>query len=189
MQGFVSLLPRPYYEQVKLLWDGLEDRFGLNFIQITPIPHFSWQIGEGYQVETVLPQLSNLVKGLSPFEVRVDGVEVFPGDLPVVYLKVLCTAQLRAIHRKIWSVLTPFTDQPNLLYAPGSWQPHITLALNDLTNAALPEVVNWLKEFKIDWTFTCHDFTLVGQYENGITCLEATFECGEGLVITDGCVS
>lgn len=41
MQGFVTLLPTPYFEQVKLLWDGLEDRFGLRFIQMTPIPHFS----------------------------------------------------------------------------------------------------------------------------------------------------
>jgi 2'-5' RNA ligase len=189
MQGFVTLLPRPYFEQVKLLWDGLEDRFGLSFIHVTPIPHFSWQIGEGYQIEAVLSQLSQLTKSLAPYEVRVRGVEVFPGDLPVVYLKVLRTAHIRALHRKFWSALTLFTDQPKLLYAPGSWQPHVTLALNDLTNAALPELVQWVKQFKIDWAFTCYDFSLVGQYEDGLTCIEASFECGQGLVATDGCAN
>ena len=189
MQGFFTLLPRPYFEQVKLLWDGLEDRFGLNFIRVTPIPHFSWQIGEGYQIESVLPQLSQLTKSMPAYEVHVCGVEVFYGDQPVVYLQVMRTAHIRAMHRKFWSVLTPYTDQPNLLYAPGRWQPHVTLALNDLTSEVLPDVVQWLKEFKIDWTFTCHDFTLVGQYENGLTCLEASFECGQGLVATDGCTS
>ena len=189
MQGSVTLLPSPYYDQVKLLWDGLEDRFGLNFIQMTPIPHFSWQIGESYQLERVLPLLSEFTKSLSAYEVHVRGVGVFAGDLPVAYLNIMGTAHIRAIHRKLWNLLTPHTDQVNLLYSPESWQPHVTMALNDLTNDFLPDVVRWLEEFRIDWTFTCRDFTLVGQYDNGITCLEATFECGEGLVVSGGCAN
>jgi 2'-5' RNA ligase len=185
MQGFVTLLPQPYFDQVKQLWDGLEERFGLSFIRATPIPHFSWQIGDGYQGEAILPQLSQLTRSLKPFEVRVRGVEIFASELPVVYLKVLRTAHLRAIHRKLWSVLTPFTDQPNRYYAPGIWRPHVTLALNDLTSTDLPEVIRWLEQFNIDWNFTCRDFSLVGQYDDGLTCIEATFECGEGLVATD----
>lgn len=187
MHGLISLLPEPYYTQVELLWDGLEDRFGLSYIRVTPFPHFSWQIGEGYQLEAILPLLSQFAKDLDPFEVCVRGVEVFPGDLPVVFLKVLCTTQIRAIHLNLWKMLYSYTDQPNLYYQPEDWQPHVTLALNDLTPAALPNVVKWVKQFNIDWRFTCNDLTIAGQFDDETTCLEARFECGRGLVNSGGC--
>lgn len=187
MQGLVTLLPEPFYTDVKLLWDGLDDRFGLNYIRVTPFPHFSWQIGEGYQLDHILPQLSEFTKDLEPFEVHVRGVEVFPGELPVLYLKVLCTTQLHDIHNKLWNLLLPYTIEPNLYYHPDNWQPHVTLALNDLTPAALPNVVKWVKQFKIDWRFTCKDLTIAGQFDDETTCLEASFECGRGLVSSGGC--
>ena len=187
MQGLVTLLPEPYYTQVESLWDGLEDRFGLRYIRVTPYPHFSWQIGDDYQLEAILPRLSQFAKILDPFEIRIRRVEIFPGDLPVVYLNVLCTTQIRAIHLNLWNLLFPYTVQPNLYYHPDNWQPHITLALNDLTPAALPEVVKWIKQFDIDWRFTCNDLTIAGQFDDETTCLEARFECGRGLVSSGGC--
>ncbi len=187
MQGLVTLLPQPYYHQVELLWEGLEERFGLNYIRFTPFPHFSWQIGEGYQLDAILPLLSRFAKDLEPFEVDIRGVEAFPGEMPVLFLKVLYTTQIRVIHNNLWNLLLPYTIEPNLYYGPDNWQPHVTLALNDLTPGALPNVVKWVKQFDIDWRFTCTDLTIAGQLADETTCLEARFECGRGLVSSGGC--
>ena len=53
MQALMSLLPESYSLQVAQIWNMLEEQFGLTYIKITPIPHFTWQLGEGYRDETV----------------------------------------------------------------------------------------------------------------------------------------
>lgn len=187
MQGLVTLLPQPYHDQVKLLWQGLEDRFGLSYIRATPQPHFSWQIGESYQLAEAKRQLSRLVRNLLAFEVRVKGVAFFPGPLPVLYLKVVRSQKLMDLHHRLWGLLTPLTEQPHPYYAPKVWHPHITLAMNDLSPSALPEVTGWVDQFKVDWEFECANFTILGQYADGIACEQVRFECGKGLISSNVC--
>jgi len=69
MQAVISLLPEPCNTQVEQIWDSLEDHFGLNYVRVTPIPHFTWQLGEGYQQEDVIACLHDLTLRLEPFEI------------------------------------------------------------------------------------------------------------------------
>ena len=60
MQAVISLIPEPYTTRIKQIWDTLQAHFGLEYFRIAPVPHFTWQLGEGYQEEEVLPLLHEL---------------------------------------------------------------------------------------------------------------------------------
>ncbi len=66
MQAVFSLLPEPYNTQVEQIWDLLKDDFGLSYVHITPIPHITWQLGEGYQEEKVISFCMSLLQSRSP---------------------------------------------------------------------------------------------------------------------------
>ena len=94
MQALMSLLPDSYSLQVAQIWNMLEEQFGLTYIKITPIPHFTWQLGEGYREEKVLPLLHELTVRQEPFEVRTNGLNHFPGTAPVLFIEVQKTAKI-----------------------------------------------------------------------------------------------
>jgi len=87
MQAVISLIPEPYTTRIKQIWDTLQARFGLKYFRITPIPHFTWQLGEGYQEEEVLPLLHELTLRQEPFEVRTNGLNYFQESHPSFLLK------------------------------------------------------------------------------------------------------
>lgn len=187
MQGTITLLPEPYGKQVRSIWNSLDDHFGLKGVQVSPFPHFSWQIGESYEVASILPLLSDFVKTINPFEVSVKGVDLFTEEMPVLYLKVIPTAELCALHQKIWSLLLPYTLQPNLYYQPSTWQPHITLARGDFSVEMIPGVSDWVKRLDVNWNFICDNFTLVGRLADESACIGAGFVCEKGMVFNQGC--
>jgi len=67
MQAVISLIPEPYTTRIKQIWDTLQEHFGLKYIRITPIPHFTWQLGECYREEDVIPLLHEFTLRLEPF--------------------------------------------------------------------------------------------------------------------------
>ena len=104
MDGLVSLLPEPYYDRVEKIWQELETRFGLTGIQVTPYPHFSWQIGEDYSMDLLAEAAREVGAATPPLPVTTAGLGLFTGANPVIYISVVKTPALVAVHRLIWQL-------------------------------------------------------------------------------------
>ncbi len=187
MQAVISLLPEPYNAQVEQVWDSLEDYYGLNYVRITPIPHFTWQLGEGYQEEDVISCLHELTLRLEPFEICTQGLNHFSSNSPILFIEVNKTAKLQELHKAIWQLLLPLTLDPSPLYSPDSWHPHITLAMEDLSWEMLDEVTSHLQQQNLNWRFTLDNLAIACQHADGKAQVEHIFRFGTGLTESFDC--
>ncbi|MGV8049264.1 MAG: 2'-5' RNA ligase family protein [Anaerolineaceae bacterium] len=182
MQALVSTLPKPYEDLVLGLWDELEHQFGLKYVRHTPLPHFTWQLGESYQLEQVTALLEKISVKVEPFDVSVKGVESFISQTPIVFLKIVKSPTLLKLHSEIWRELLPFTQDADLLYSPALWHPHITLALQDLDWDNQKQVLDYLFAKRIDWRFMVDHFSILLQQPEGGIVLEHHFQFGKGKI-------
>jgi len=187
MQAIVSLLPSPVSQRVEELWDELEARFGLNYIRITPFPHFTWQLADAYDDQEIIHLLHAFALKQQPFHVLIDGVDAFEAASPIVFLKVNQKPVLNCVHQRLWLELTPFAQQANELYAPGTWSPHVTLALQDLGWDKYPEVMAFLREKELSWRIAVDNLTMLCQKGDGQAFIESRFVFGQGLVERNAC--
>jgi len=187
MQAVISLLPEPYYTRIEKIWDKLEAQFGLKYIRITPIPHFTWQLGDGYQEEEMLSLLHELTLRLEPFEVRTGGLNHFPGASPVLFVEVNKSLKLTKLHASIWNQLFSLTQEPSPLYSVENWHPHITLAMEDLTWEMLDEVTASLQQTQMKWRFKLDNLAIACQHADGKAQVEYIFRFGQGLTESFDC--
>jgi 2'-5' RNA ligase len=159
----------------------------LSYVHITPIPHFTWQLGEGYQQEDVLSILHELTTKQEPFEVRTRGLNHFPGVSPVLFIEVNKSIKLTKLHSVIWNQLFPLTIDPSLLYSPESWHPHITLAGEALSWEMLDEVTAHLQQQNLEWRFVLDNLAIACQHADGKAQVEHIFRFGKGLTESFDC--
>jgi len=103
MHGLVSLLPSPYYEEVKLIWKEFRDAYGLKGIDVTPFPHFSWQIAENYALKKLGIIMQDICSRTAPIKVCTSGLGIFTGPKPVIFIPVIKNDVLMKVHKDIWS--------------------------------------------------------------------------------------
>lgn len=103
MHGLVSLLDKKHYALVEEIWQELEIDCRLKGIHVTPLPHFSWQIAEDYAWEALENALQELAFEAEQFKVRTNGLALFTGEEPVVYIPVVRTKELSRFHEMIWN--------------------------------------------------------------------------------------
>lgn len=137
MIAIASLLDMHANQQIEGIWDWLEENCGLSEIKLTPLPHFSWQTAEVYDIGLLEAALQELAASLSPFSVRTAGIGIFTGEIPVLYLALVKNKQLLALHEMIWKRILPYSQGINEFYAPKYWMPHISLAYGDVTPGKL----------------------------------------------------
>ena len=187
MQAVISLIPEPYTTRIKQIWDTLQAHFGLEYFRIAPVPHFTWQLGEGYQEEEVLPLLHELTLKQEPFEVRTNGLNYFPGESPVLFIEVRKSLKLTKLHALIWKQLFPFTCEPSPLYSVENWQPHITLPTEDLGWQILDEVTENLNHTNMKWRFKLDNLAIGCQHADDKAQVEHIFRFGKGLTVSFDC--
>jgi 2'-5' RNA ligase len=133
----VALLEAEDDAFVRRLWRRLADEFGLHGVASCPHPHVSY-LGSAHASQIALDAIDAVLAASAGREsavlTRVTGLGVFRGDRPVVYLEVERIDALRAQHERIWDACesTDVLTDPTPLYRPGSWVPHVTLAISDL---------------------------------------------------------
>lgn len=185
MDGLVSLLPKPYYQKVESIWDELENAFLLTGIRVTPYPHFSWQIAESYDIprlETAIRQLATEVRRLS---IRTSGLGIFSGPLPVIYIPVVKSQALIALHARVWELAAPAAvgEAPSPYYHPDHWMPHISLAYSDVNVQNIAGIMAALAFKSFDWemeidhlAFISEPTGTIGQlkFKYGFSSLEQT---------------
>ncbi len=166
MHGLVTLLPEPYYSKVNALWDGLEENFGLNGIRITPYPHFSWNIAQHYDRPALDQALLEIAADYPVFQVRTDGIGLFPAPRPVLFIRVLRSPVVDALHARIWEKMQTVASRLSDYYSPEQWQPHISLAYGDLTATQMPEVRAWLEsQDEYHWEFQVDNISFIYEPE------------------------
>jgi 2'-5' RNA ligase len=182
MQALVTTFPKPYEPRILDIWQDLKDKFEIDYIQSTTIPHFTWQIGLKYSLQAVTPLLEQIAAETQPFEIAVEGVETFVSQAPVVFLKIIPIPNLIKLHTRLWNALLPYLQEPNLLYSPGLWRPHITLAMQDLSWEQLKPVLDYLMALKLSWRITVDQFSILQQDANGTTTLLHHFQFSQGKI-------
>ncbi|KPL78974.1 hypothetical protein ADN00_03515 [Ornatilinea apprima] len=152
MHGLVSLLPQPFYHEVELLWDELERECGLVGVRQTPFPHFSWTASESVSESALQAKLNRLARQIKPFAISTAGVGIFPGEKPVVFIRVVKSPALFSLHETILAaVREPLGGTLSPLYEPDVWVPHITLAYEDVSEENLAAVVRMLAGRDLHW--------------------------------------
>lgn len=165
MHGIVSLLDPPAYAQVESIWHVLETECGLSGIKMTPLPHFSWQIAEDYDLEPTRKILEQFAQGTRPFPALASGLGIFTGPSPVLYIPVVKDDLLLRFHARLWGEIRTNAAGSSSYYSPPSWMPHITLAYGDVDSKKLICAVEIMAQKTINLQIMVDNLALVYQVE------------------------
>ena len=173
MHGVVSLLDDEHYALVENIWAELERDFGVRGIYVTPFPHFSYQVAEGYDVESVEAVLRETASETAPFKISTAGLGIFNVTHPVLYIPVVRSPALSAFHARLWRSILRVADSPaTRFYQPELWVPHITLAHGDLDYLQLSAIVRAFSERQFHWEINVNNLSMIYDTgtEQGLRC-------------------
>lgn len=172
MHGIVSLLDDEHYAQVESIWAELEKDFGVRGVYVTPFPHFSYQVAESYDAEAVEAVLRTVAHELKPFRVRTAGLGLFNVQHPVLYIPLVRSRELSALHERLWEELSRFGAGVAEYYRPDMWVPHITLAHGVIDRGKLSELVYALSERQFHWEISVNNLSIIYDTgtEQGLRC-------------------
>jgi 2'-5' RNA ligase len=168
MFAIVSLLDQAADQRVRAIHAGLESQCGLKGIRLFPYPHFTWIGGENCQMDKTEALVGRLASTTAPVTVTTTGLGLFTGPSPVIYIPLVKTEALIAIHHPIWDETHGCADELHPFYHPDLWVPHITLALMDVNADNLACAMNWLSFQSFEMTILVNNLALVYQEEGNV---------------------
>jgi 2'-5' RNA ligase len=160
------------------MWQDLAQNCGLSGVQATPLPHFSWQIAEAYDLQAIRPVLGDICRTTRPFAVMTTGLGIFTGGIPVIYIPVVKNPHLIHLHRRLWRATLPLSRESSPFYSPEMWLPHITLAHGDVDHDKLGCALGRLAFGNYNWEILVDHLTLVHQVEGQEGWLRMRFDFG-----------
>lgn len=175
MYGIVSLLSEEYDQFVRDIWRDFEAEFGVHGVHKTPVPHFSYHVAERYTQDALESNLRPVLEYVTPFTVTTNGLGIFTGEVPVLYVTMQPNERLFDMNQRLWNVLAPVSQEIHPLYHPGKWVPHITLTQGDIGNDRLPDVIRMLSPRNFYWEFTVDNIVLLGSDEGEINEVQLKF--------------
>jgi hypothetical protein len=135
MYAIASVLNNEENIKVHDIWDGLQSHCQLNAVKVSPIPHFSWFTYINVNSQSDLEhELCDWATIHAPIKLQVNGLGIFPGEKPVLYLPIVRTLKLSAYHFDLIQKISPYIEGTATFYGSDSWIPHVTLAIHDLNN-------------------------------------------------------
>ena len=172
MHGIVSLLDDEHYARVESIWEQLERELGVSGIYSTPFPHFSYQVAEGYDTAAVEGVLQAIASRIAPFKIRTAGLGIFNVTHPVLYIPVVRSPVLSALHETLWTEIAKLATGAPEYYRPEMWMPHITLAHGDIDWDKLTDIVRALRENQFHWEATVNNLSVIYDTgtEQGLRC-------------------
>lgn len=171
MQGIVTIIPQPFYQQIEKTWEDIESLFDLVGFVVSPIPHFSWHIAESYNREKLDHSISKTIIEIPPFKIRTIGLGLFPGTQSIVYIPIIKDCLLSEFHKHIWQAVEPFSKGSNYLYSPDLWVPHITLIHENLTPDKIGPVIKHLSTKNYSWEISIDHLDLITDTLEDGNCL------------------
>ncbi|GAA4384551.1 2'-5' RNA ligase family protein [Hymenobacter koreensis] len=146
MLAITSLLNPQNATRINGIIQSLEDEFGLDDVQATPDPHITYLLAGVNEHESLKAMLADIAATTAPFPAYTTGLGLFPGPNPVIYIPVLRSPELNALHMRLVSATAPLCQRTDRFSQPDLWLPHISLALHDTTPDLLGPVLQYLNE-------------------------------------------
>lgn len=166
MYAIISELDPASSTTVRELWQRLKDACGLAAIYDTPIPHFTWFVADDLNMSKSAPILEQIAGNFENLTIHTFGLGIFTGEHPVLYLPMVKSVDMIALHREIWDQVQPYSKESQLYYSPPLWVPHISLAVKDLTKANLGCAVNEIAFDSIELFIQVNNL-VIGEYTEG----------------------
>lgn len=130
--GIITLLRENKNPLVYQAWKDLIHECGLPAEILSPVPHFTWHVSQGYDLEKVQLVLEQIAQKVKPFQVQASGLGLFTGAEPVLLLPIMKRIRLIRLHRRLFERIVTLASEPSEYYTPDNWIPHITIAYSDL---------------------------------------------------------
>ena len=163
--GILSILENRPYKEVKKLWKIFENKYDSTGVQAFDHPNITLQGGKTENLKQLKKCFSEIVPRLKPFEIEVDGYGHF--NKKVIYLKVKKTNNLVRLNKLINQYLEKYCKNLFGYYTPKKWVPHITLAMDDLTEENFERALSELSKNKIQFKQKLHNLCVVKWYPSG----------------------
>lgn len=161
MHAIISLLDETLSRQVELLWDELRRRFGVTSGIIARYPHISYFAAKSIDSGIANDLLRPIASATTPMTVFTGGLCLFTTKTPVIHIPVARTAELSALHQKIWDACSNCAESPSTPFAPPTWMPHITLAQDGIEQNNLGDVIAWLAGLDLRWEIPIDNLALI----------------------------
>jgi len=168
--GILSILEGESYKTVKRLWKLFETKYNSTGVQTFAHPNITFQGGKIDNLKELKKDFEILIKKIKPFEIEINGLGHF--NKKVIYLKVKKTKELININKLINQFLRSYSSELFEYYVPKNWIPHITLAMDDLTEKNFKKA--WFELKKQKWNFKqqIHNICIVKWYPNKIRIIK-----------------
>jgi 2'-5' RNA ligase len=163
--AIVSLLDRDADQRVRAIHARLELACGVKGIRLFPYPHFTWMGAEDCALEKLEQIVERLAGMIPPMEVTTNGLGLFTGKEPVIYIPIVKTLGLFRVHQKVWDAAQGDMERMHPYYAPDQWAPHITLALQDITENNLGCAMQQLSFQSFEMVIQVNNLAVVYQEE------------------------
>ncbi len=144
MLAITSLLTQPHALRINAVIKKLEEKFGIDDVQATLDPHLTYQLAGVKKLSSLKNVLAKIAATTEAFPAFTTGLGVFPGARPVIYIPVLRSDALNALHQRILTATAPLCLRTDKFSTPDCWLPHISLALHDTTPDLLGPVLAYL---------------------------------------------
>ena len=163
MLAITSLLSQPHMLRINAIIKRLEEKFGLDDVQATLDPHLTYQLAGVRKLSSLKHVLAEIAASTEPFPAFTTGLGVFPGAQPVIYIPVLRSDALNALHKRILAATAPLCLRTDKFSAPDCWLPHISLALHDTTPDLLGPVLGYLNQETYNLKITIDNLAILRQ--------------------------
>jgi len=160
MSTLALTLHEPDARKVRALWAVLEQRLGLRGVRKVPFPHVTLFGCDGVETPRIQEILEDYSHRTGPIDLSAVGLGIFLKPSPVLYLPVIRTPRLTAIHQHLWHAVGALGAQRFPLYNLERWIPHMTLAQGDLRAEQLPEALNALRDAELELRFQVRNLTI-----------------------------
>ncbi len=180
MLAITSMLSPQKARQINKIIAELETKFGLEAVQATPAPHFTFLLAGIRRIESLKKALAEVAATTAPFPAYTTGLGIFPGPQPVIYVPVLRSFDLNHLHQRVLDVTQPLCRGTDRFNAPSRWLPHLSLALHDTTPALLGPVMQYLNERTYNLRLNINNLGIMQKKGSQFVCVETIPFTGKG---------
>jgi len=126
-------------------WKTVEEKYDSKAVWTLGHPHVSFQGGHTSDMDGLERLLEQACSRLEPFEVITDGFGFFDRPSNVAFVKVVKTDELLKVNKEINEALKQNCRMVFKYYTPDMWVPHITIALDDISDEDFQQLKNSLE--------------------------------------------
>lgn len=144
MNGLITQLPQYIHDEVEKIWEQLHVLFGINRVKSTTLPHLTWVIAQECDETKVKDEIDRLRKRHFPFVIKTNGIGIFTGKRPAVYIQIKPTVELLKFQSTLFEVFSKLSKKPKKHYIPHRWIPHISLAIEDVSDENIAKLIAYL---------------------------------------------